>query len=64
MLAKKQQRKEKFNDTMDKVKTGAAVTGIAGAAALAAPVIIPMAPVILLSGALAYFVSNLLDDTF
>lgn len=49
---------------MDKVKTGAAVTGIAGAAALAAPVIIPMAPVILLSGALAYFVSNLLDDTF
>ena len=63
-LAKKQQRKEKFNDTMSKVKTGAAVTGIAGAAALAAPVIIPMAPVILLSGALAYFVSNLLDDTF
>ena len=63
-LAKKQQRKEKFNNTMNNIKTGAAVTGIAAGAALAAPVIIPMTPVILLSGALAYFVSNLLDDAF
>lgn len=49
---------------MSKVKTGVAVTGIAAGAALAAPVIILMVPVIALSGALAYFVSNLLDDTF
>lgn len=62
--AKKQQRKEKFNKTIDNVKTGAICAGVGVAALAAAPVVIPLAPVIGLSGALAYFVSNLLDDAF